>query len=562
MTAALREESAPRKTRGATAAALSSARGGPAVLLLVPLAFLATGLLLPLLALLRESAWNGGRWTLFANIAAYLETPGLVAALFHTLGTGCAVTLVTLVLAFVPAYALTHTRMAGKGPCRALCLLPLCVPSLFPALGLIYLFGAQGVASGWLEFSLYGPAGVVLGSIVYTLPHAVLVLTAALRDIDADVYRAAQSLGAPPLRRFFTVTLPGARYGLTSAAIVVFVLTITDFGVPKVLGGEYSMLATEIFKQVVGMQDFGMAATVSFILLLPCVPAFALDAWSRRRQRYILRGKSLNPAPAAGRDAAFTVAAWAVLALPLAVMAMVVWGSFISFWPYELGLTLANYGFGDSVYGAAPFRNSLELAACVAAIGTAAVFAGAYLSGRCKTPPWLTGPYRALALLPLAVPGTVLGLAYILAFNAPDGWPGFLAARMPGGYGGTLFLACNTVVHLYTVCHFTCAGSLARLDPHYETAGSTLGVSRPGTVRRVIIPLQRGVLADVALYLFVNALTTISAVVFLYTPDSIPASVAVLQMLDSGKTAEASAMGVLILAAALAAHGIRALVKE
>lgn len=464
---------------------------------------------------------------------------------------GAAVTAATLTMAFALAYALTHTRFKGRAACGALAQLPLFVPSLFPALGLIYLFGAQGVFSTWLgDVPLYGPLGVALGSVVYTLPHALLPLVGALRDVDADLYLAARTLGAGPWRRFFTITLPGARYGLVSSGIVVFVLTITDFGVPKVLGGEFSMLATEIFKQVIGMHDFGMGATISLMLLAPCLPAFALDGWARKKQRRLRRGGSYIPSAAHRRDVVFTIIGWAVPALPATVVAMVVWGSFITFWPYDLSLTLANYEFENSVYGAAPFFNSLCLATLTAGLGSCLVFGGAYLTERARQSPAAAEVYRLLALLPLAVPGTVLGLAYILAFNAPN-------SPMRGIYGTIPFLACNCIVHFYTVCHFTAAGGLARLDPLYETAAAALGVSRPRTFVRVILPMQKEVVADMAFYLFVNALTTISAVVFLYSPNALPASVAVLQMIDSGATAQASAMGALILLTALAARFAR-----
>lgn len=519
--------------------------------LCLPLAFLAVFLLLPLLALAERSLFDNGAFTGLACFQKFLATPGLTAAFIHTLVMGGTVTAFTLTLALTLAYALTHTRMAGLAACRAVAQLPLFVPSLFPALGLIYLFGSQGIISGWLgDIPLYGPLGIVLGSIIYTLPHALLPLMAALREIDADLYLASRTLGAGPWRRFRTITLPGARYGLVSSGIVVFVLTITDFGVPKVLGGDYAMLATEIFKQVVGLQDFAMGATVSIVLLLPCIPAFLIDGWVRRKQRHQWRGRPYTPEPHPRRDKAFTLLGWAVPALPLAVIAMVVWGSFISFWPYELDLTLANYTFENSVYGAAPFFHSLALATATTVLGVTLVFSGAYLAQRAPMPPVLPQTYRLLALLPLAVPGTVLGLAYILAFNTAD-------SPMQSIYGSIPFLACNCVVHFYTVCHFTAAGGLARLDPHYETAGATLGVSRIRTFFRVVAPMQKESILDMGFYFFVNALTTISAVVFLYAPENMPASVAVLQMLDSGATAQASAMGTLILAAALCARGIQ-----
>lgn len=532
----------------------SGMAAAPVLLLLVPLGFLGLFLAMPLLSLMKRSVFENNAFTGLDSLRRFFATPGLSAAFSHTLIIGAAVTAITLVLAFVLAYAVTHTRFKGRNLCRAAAFLPLFVPSLFPALGLIYLFGAQGLVTMLVgDIPLYGPLGIVLGSVMYTLPHALLPLLSALSEIDADLHLAARTLGAGPWRRFVTVTVPGARYGLVSAAIVIFVLTITDFGVPKVLGGEYSMLATEIFKQVVGLQDFTMGATVSLALLLPCVPAFLIDGWARKKQRFQRRGRPYIPEPSPKRDAAFTALGWAVPALPLVVITMVVWGSFIAFWPYELTPTLANYGFERSVYGAAPFAASLYLGAVTAVLGAVLIFSGAYLVERTRQMPFMADIYRMLAILPLAVPGTVLGLAYILAFNTPD-------SPLRAVYGTIPFLACNCVVHFYTVCHFTASGSLARLDPNYETVGATLGAPRFRTVLRVVIPMQKESIADVAFYLFVNALTTISAVVFLYSPGSLPASVAILQMMDSGAIAEASAMGTLILAAALTARLLRKLV--
>ena len=524
---------------------------------LVCLALLGVGLLYPLFLLAKKSVVTPqGEFVGAANFIAYFQTPGLVACLQNTLLMGFTVTGITILAAVLLAYAATHTRAPGKGALTSLALLPLFAPSIFPALGLIYLFGNQGLLKNLLGgHSLYGPLGIVLGGTIYALPHACLLMTAAMRDIDRKLYLAAQTLGAGPWRRFFTVTLPGARYGIVSAGIVVFVLTITDFGVPKVLGGDYPMLATEIFKQVMGLQDFSMGATVSLVLLLPSLGAFAIDVWARKKQRFLQRGSGMDVPRLPLRDRVFGVAAWGLLLLPAAVMAMVVWGSLVGFWPYDLSLTLDNYSFQESAYGAAPYRNSLLLALGTACLGTLVVFCGAYTLERCAIAAWAAAPYRLLALVPLCVPGTVLGLSYILAFNRTDGWIGLM-------YGSLAILVFNSIIHFYTVSHLACAGSLARLDPQYEKAGATLGRSRLSTLLRVILPLQKNTLLDVLFYFFVNALTTISAVVFLYSPDTIPASVAILHMTDTGRIAEASAMGTLILITALTARALTAAIAH
>src|SRR5690606_16623047 len=130
-------------------------------------------------------------------------------------------------------------------------------PSLLPGISLIYLFGNQGMLKELLfGASIYGPIGIVIGEVFYTFPHALMILITALSLTDARLYEAAESLGASRIRTFFTVTLPGAKYGLISAIFVVFTLTITDFGVPKVIGGQFNVLATDIYKQVIGQQNF------------------------------------------------------------------------------------------------------------------------------------------------------------------------------------------------------------------------------------------------------------------------------------------------------------------
>lgn len=504
------------------------------------------------LVLWRSLHDKDGLFVGLANLYSYFSTPQLAASFNNTIFAALLATGITLVLATLLAFSLTHARVFGGGLCRMAAILPMFVPSFFPAMGLIYLFGEQGIARWALGgHSLYGPIGVVMGSVIYTLPFAAILLVGAMRGIDQNLYYAARSLGAGPLRRFFTITLPGAFYAVISAGIVVFTLTVADFGIPKVLGGNFSMLSTEIFKQVVGMQNFPVGATVSIVLLFPVIPAFLLDGWAnrqaRRRSLASRAGRAqLAPGRRAGRDLAFTLLAWLAALLPLGVTVMMIVASLVSFWPYSLELTLAHYTFEQTIYGLAPYLNSVMLALAVAASGVILTFAGAYIAQRLGPPRALSGLYRLLAILPLCVPGTVLGLAYIFAFNQAGG---ILGAVL--GSGMTLMVL-NTVIHVYPVCHLNFSGSLAALGGNYEAAGATLGAGRLYTLRRVIVPLQARVMLEVFFYLFVSALTTISALVFIYPARYIPASVAILQMFDSGHMGEAAAMGVLIMLTALA----------
>jgi iron(III) transport system permease protein len=528
-----------RVVRASLPADLRLLRGG----LWLVLAVLAIGLVLPLGTLLLRAFEDGaGRFVGLANFIAYATTPALLRSAWNSLWTAAVTTVIVVPLAFFYACALTRSCMPLKGLFRAVMLLPVLAPSLLPALALIYLFGNQGMLRGLLGGgSLYGPGGIIAAQVFYCFPHAALILATALSTADARLYKAAEVLKAGRRRIFVSVTLPGARYGLVSAAVVVFTLVATDFGIPKVIGGQFPVLATDVYKQVVGLQNFSMGAVVGLVLLLPAVGAFLLDRWAQGKQAGTLSGRALPyaPKPRAARD-------WPLLALCLLVAAALVglvgvaaWGSLIRFWPWNLSLTLGNYDFSrfdDTGWGT--LGNSVRMAALAAGFGTVLVFCTAWLMERGARGGWLPGAVRLAATLPLAVPG--LGLAFILFFNQPLNPLGFL-------YGTLAILVLNSVVHFYTVAHLTAVTAIRQFDPEFEAVGASLRVPAWVTFGRVTVPICLPAILDIAVYLFVNAMTTVSAVIFLYGPDTKLASVAVVHMDEAGQVSAAAAMAVAIL---------------
>ena len=221
-----------------------------------------------------------------------------------------------------------------------------------------------------------------------------------------------------------------------------------------------------------------------------------------------------------------------------------IYGSFITFWPYVPELTLENFLFRSSTYGLRPWVNSLVLSFSVAVLGTAAAFAGAYACLRASAAPSMVRLYRAAASFPLCVPGTVLGLGFALAYSGLSLFSGFV--------GSMMLLVFNTTIHLYTVPHLTAVNVLSQIDRRYESVGRSLGVPGFQTLLRVVLPLSRSGIAEIFTYLFASAMTTISAVVFLYKPASIVAAVAVIDLIDSGFISEGAAMSTLIFASVLA----------
>jgi iron(III) transport system permease protein len=509
------------------------------------LAFLAWPLL-SLFGMTTEA--RDGSYVGLANWSDLLAEPRLHVATGNSLLVALGTVFIVLPLALAFAFALTRTRLPGRRILRVIALSPMLAPSLMPAISLVYLFGNQGLLKSWLgDASIYGPIGIVLGEVFYTFPHALLILLAALSVADARLYEAAETMGASKLRRFLTVTLPTARYGVVAAAMVVFTLVVTDFGIPKVIGGQTNVLALEAYKQVIGQQNFSKGAIIGVLLLLPAILSFMVERWLSKRQSGQLSGRSVVYQAGRNfwRDGVLGLLCVATSVFLLALLGVGCFAAFIKMWPYNMSLTLVHFDFQHLDGGGwQSFRNSARMAALVTVFGTSFIFLTAYLLEKTPVPRGLGATIRSLALLPMAVPGLVLGLGYVLFFNAPGN-------PLNGLYGTMTLLVIATIAHFYTTAHLTLTTSLRQLDGEIEAVARTLQRPWWHTFRRVTLPINLPALLDVARYLFVSSMTTVSCVIFLYTPETELAAVAILNMDDAGDTAAAAAMATLIVASSL-----------
>ena len=518
--------------------------------------YLTVSILLPLYAILSKSFKNAdGLFVGLANYVNFFSTPALFWSIENSLTVTLICCVIVVTLAFIYAYALTRTCIPFKALFKGVALLPILMPSLLPAIALVYLFGNQGIIKDWLfGHEIYGPIGIVMGECFYVFPHVLTIMLIAMANSDARLYEASDALGASKIKTFFTVTLPSVRYGVVSAFFVCFTLVITDFGVPKVVGGKYNVLATDIYKQVVGRQDFEMGAVVSMVLLLPALFAFAADRIVQRRQVALLSARAVPYQPKKNSAVDMTMLAFCCLIglIMISILGMACFASFAKFWPYDLTLSLKHYNF-DLMDGGSwdAYWNSIELAAWTAVIGTAMVFTGAYLVEKSKGFHSGRTAMQLLCMIPMAVPGLVLGLAYVFFFNAPNNPLGFLYHTMP-------ILVICTVTHFYTVSHLTAVTALKQLDGEFESVSQSLKVPFYKTFFRITVPVCMPAILDISMYLFVNAMTTVSAVVFLYSPDTALASVAILNMDDAGDVAPAAAMGMMIVGTAAAVRLVHA----
>ncbi len=516
--------------------------GGP-LLMLAALA-LAIFLLLPLGALLLGAVRDDAGAFSLARFAEFAATPGMATAIWNTLWVAASVTAITVPLAFVYAYAIERACLPLRGLWRIVGLSALLGPSLVGAIAFIQWFGTQGVLKAWLgETSVYGPVGIVMATVYASFPHALMILVVALATADGRLYEAADALSASRWRKFVTVTLPGARYGLISAALVVFAYSVSEFGIPKVIGGNFPVLAVEIYVQVVGQHNFGRGAVVALLLLLPVLLAFAIDWWVQRRQKAGLSARAVpyRPRPDWRRDLPLLIYCLLLATAMLGVLGMAAYTSLVRFWPYNLELSLEHYIYGLAEAGVLDaWLNSLRIAGLTALCGTPFVFFTAWLLEKCQGGPAGLRPLvRALAALPMGVPGLVLGIGYILFFNAPDN-------PLNGLYQTLAIMVVANIVHYYTACHLTALTALKGIDREFEAVSASLKVSPFVTLWRVTLPVCLPAVLEIARYLFINAMTTVSALVFLYSPTTLPASVAILNLDEAGELGPAAAMATLI----------------
>lgn len=529
------------------------------LLIFLALVWLTVTVVLPVGTLLIKSLTNDqGQFVGFANYAEYFASPALSRSIGNSLAVALATTLISVPLGFAFAWSLTRTCMPGKGIFKSIAMMPLFAPTLLNGIALIYLFGRKGlITKGFfgllpgISLPLYGPVGIIVSEVIYTFPQAMLILSIALAITDARLYEAATSMGAGRMRIFFTVTLPGIKYGLVSAFFVCFILAFTDFGAPKVVGGNFNILATDIYKQVIGQQNFVMGAVVSVVLLIPTVIAFIVDRIVQQKQVAMIAAKSvpLVNRPDTLRDYAALGFCSMIASAILAFYATALFASLVKVWPYQLTLGFWHYQFsGMGGGGYAAFFNSIRMSFYSAVLGTSVTFVTAYLVEKIRVmAPVRQGVYF-LSILPLALPGLVIGLSYIFFFNA-RGWT-VMGAFFPNPfnflYATMGILVLSNIVHFYTVGFLTASTALKQMDIEFEQVSDSMGVPFYKTFFRVTLPVSLPAILEVGSYYFVNSMATVSAVIFLYSADIPLASVAIANMDDAGDIAPACAMSMLV----------------
>ena len=430
--------------------------------------------------------------------------------------TGAA-TVITTVLALIAAYLLNTASLRKKNILVILLTLGMLVPTISVGLGLRILFGTNGFLDllFGIRIEVRGFAGLIMGSVMTSFPATFLILYDALHYEDKGPYDAAGIMGIRRSSTFFRLTIPYLRIALISAFCACFTLIFSDYGMPMEIAGKVKTLPMYLYDQFMSSFQYGRGSIAGFVLLIPSVISFIFDLIFRdqsvteKQERLIKAEKGFNQA---------TVAVIAVLCFLLFIPQMAFISlSFTTAFPNDLGFTLEHianifsntYGVGLTAY----IRNSLVLAGLTALAGTCFAYLLGYLSVRKSGK--MAKAVDLLALSTIAIPGLVLGIGFIFLFKGTNGT----------FYGTILILIVVNIFHFLGSPYLLAKNCLSKINSDYEVIGETLGISRGGIIRKVLIPGSASTLIEMFSYFFLNSMITISAVAFLCTYDNQPLSI-------------------------------------
>lgn len=511
-------------------------------------------LIVPLGYLFVQAFMNmDGEFVGLTNFYEYLKSPALVQSFKNTMFVSFTSTLIATVLALVYAYGLRRSNIRFKGFFKNIAMLPLFAPTMMHGIGLVYLFGNKGLITQGLgiEIPLYGSLGIVIAQVIYVFPQIFMILDVALSSTDYRLYEASRSMGVSKVREFFYITIPSIKYSLISSSFVSFTLAFTDFGAPKVVGGNYNVLSIDVYKQIIGQQNMPMGATVGIMLLIPAIISFLVTQKVQKKQSSSINAKSIpyEIKENKKRDRLFETFFLIVALGIIGIMGTVLVASLVKIWRYDLSLTLDHYSMKNSLDGLKPFMNSIVMSLLTALIGTVFVFGFAYLTEKVKGMDKIKSFAHFLSTLPMALPGLVLGISYVLFFNTPefniDNKLYILNYFNP--LYGTIFLMvfCN-IVHFLSVTFITATTAIKKVDSELYMVAQSLGIKGASLLKNITLPLCLPSVLENFMYLFLNSMVTVSALIFLYTAKLKVAGISIVQLDDKGSTAEAEALAVLI----------------
>ncbi|WP_342540469.1 ABC transporter permease subunit [Heyndrickxia sp. FSL K6-6286] len=448
-----------------------------------------------------------------ANYHSILSNKELMKSIGNSLLISSITAIISTILAFILAYTINCTRIYQpvKGVIITGMLIPMLLPTITYGFAIMYSFGNQGLITklfGRKIFDIYGFNGLLIGYVIYTLPSAFLLINNSFKYIDKKFIIVSKLMGDGTLRSFMNTIIRPLWGTLAGAFVLSFILSFTDFGIPASVGGTFDVVATQLYQVMLGsIPDFNSGAAIAVIMLIPAVFAVFLLNYLEKFNFHYDKFTEIEMIQNKPRDISFSVISSVILIGMVAIFAVMFVAPLVNSYPYNLTFTLSHF---IDVFQSSDlvnvYKNSIVIALLTGVVGTFVAYSAALVNVR--TPLKGKRLMDTISIITNTVPGMVLGLSYLLLFNN---------SSLKGTI--TIIVLC-TLVHYFTTPYLMAKNTLAKMNPTWETTGELLGDSWLKTVRRVLLPNSVSTIFEMFSYYFINAMVTISGIIFLVTAET------------------------------------------
>lgn len=489
------------------------------------LAFLILFVFYPLIQMLIRVEWQ--------EFNTLITSPAFKEAAINSLLVTSISTILSVGIAYTLAFTLNRTNIKHKSILKVLLTLPMLIPSISHGLGLINLFGANGIISKIFGFNIIGSSGIVLGSILYSFPVAFLMLDDGFNYIDNNMYDNAKVLGLNKWQTFKTVTLCYLKKPILSAIFAVFTMIFTDYGVPLSVGGKYITLPVFLYKEVIGLLDFSKGTMIGLFLLIPALISFLFDNFTKDYTKAETAGKKYYINKNKFRDIILTINLYIILFFIITIIGSFVYYAFINNFILDRSFSLKHFEYILNNNIGSQIFNSLIIAILVSIIGTIISYFTAYTTARIKGKS--SKLIHVLAISSLAIPGIVLGLSYTIGFKNT-----FI-------YNTYTILIIVNIIHFMASPYLMAYNALQKVNPNYEIIAKTCNIKTAYIIKDVIIPCSKKTIREMFSYFFVNSMITISAITFLFNTRTMPLSLLINNYEGNMMLGEAAIISLIIL---------------
>lgn len=515
--------------------------------------------LYPLCRLFAMTFWVDGSFT-FANLRPFLDNWYDRQSAVNSILLGCSVGVAGTALGFIFAFVTTRLNLPTwlKFALSAITILPLISPPFTSSIALTLLLGPNGMVLqffGLDNFNFYGFWGTFISETLTFFPVAFMTISTILARIDPNLENAAYSLGASSSEVFRTVTLPLAAPGIANAFLLVFSCSLADFATPQVLGGHsFPVLPTQAYLQITGMYDFKGGAALSFMLLIPALVVYALQHyWVSKKSYVTVSGKAGGKSSIKGPGLVLTGIMGSVVAIVIAfiiaIYAVILVGSLVKIWGVNNTITFDNYQY-VLTHGMKAIKDTLIIACIGTPLGGLLAVLVGYVTTRLKIRGHKT--LETVSLLNYTLPGTVVGIAYIIAFN-----------DKPIILTGTIYILIAAYLFRYSSAGIrNVIAALTQIDPSIEEASRSLGAGSARTFISITIPLVLPAILAGMKYLFIHSMTAISATIFLVSVNWTLITTRILECMTELQFAQACAFSVILILLVFAASGTMTLLAK